>query len=78
MSLVTQMYLLERYGVRLSIEQLAEILGMSRGALFNRLAKGECPIATYLDGGRRYADYRDVASYFDACRARAKAEHEDA
>lgn len=58
--------------MRLSVEQLAEILGMSRGTLFNRLTKGKCPIATYLDGSRRFADYRDVANYIDACRARAK------
>ena len=74
MSMLTEMFILERYGMRLGVEQLAEVLGYTRSTLYNMMAKGECPVPTYLDGGKRYADFRDVARHIDECRARAKQE----
>lgn len=71
-SLVTQVLVAERYGVRLSIEQLAECLGLSKGAVYNQMSAGTFPIVTYLDGGKRWADYRDVAAHFDKCRELAR------
>lgn len=68
MSLVTQAFIVERYGLRLSIEQLAAVLGITKGALYNQISAGTCPVKTYLDGGKRWADYVHVAEHLDACR----------
>ena len=67
-SLVTQVIVAERYGLRLSIEQLATVLGLSKGAVYNQVSSGVFPIITYMDGGKRWADYRDVAKHLDECR----------
>ena len=72
-SIVTQMIVAERYGVRLSIEQLASVLGISKGTVYNQLSAETFAIPTYLDNGKRFADYRDVAEHLDACRDRARA-----
>ncbi len=68
MSLITQAFIVERYGLRLNTEQLAEILGISKGAVYNQISAGTCPVKTYIDGGKRWADYRDVANHLDGCR----------
>lgn len=68
MSLITQAFVVERYGLRVTTEQLAEILGISKATLYNQLSAGTCAVKTYLDGGKRYADYQHVAEHLDACR----------
>jgi hypothetical protein len=68
MSLITQAFVVEKYGIRLSVEQLANVLGLSKGALYNQFSAGTCPVKTYVDGGKRWADYRDVAMHLDECR----------
>lgn len=78
MNLLTTAYLLERYGPRLGIAQIAEVLGMSAGTLHNRLYRGDIALRTYMDGGKRYADVRDLADYLDAVRATAKTQAEAA
>lgn len=70
-SLVTQMIVAERYGPRLGVEQLAEVLGITKGAVYNQLSAGTLTIPTYLDAGKRWADYRDVAAHLDGCRRQA-------
>lgn len=70
-SLVTQMIVAEKYGVRLGSDELAQMLDISRGAVLNQISAGTFPIPTYKDGGKRFADYRDVAAYFDSCRQAA-------
>lgn len=72
MSLLTTAYLLERYGPRLDIKEIAEVLKMSVGTLHNRLYRGDIALRTYMDGGKRYADVKDLADYLDAVRATAK------
>lgn len=71
MSLLTQAYLLEKYGPRLGADDVAKVLGISRAALYNQISAGTCRVKTYLDGGKRWADYRDVAAFFDEVRAAA-------
>jgi len=66
-------YLLEKHGPRLTMDQLAAELGLARNTVYNQVAAGSFPVATYVEGGKRWADARDVSSYLDACRARAKA-----
>ena len=72
MNLLTQAYLLERYGPRLNVEQLAEVLGIGKSTIHNEVGAGTFAIPTYLDHRMRYADVRDVAAYLDECRERAK------
>ncbi len=71
MSLMTQAYLLEKYGPRLSIEQLAEVLSIKPGTLYNQVSAGTCSVRTYVDGGRRWADIRDVDEALESLRAQA-------
>lgn len=71
MSLLTQVMVAEKYGLRLDMEQLAEVLDIKVKTLYNQVSAGTCPVKTYVDGGRRWADHRDVAVYFDAARATA-------
>lgn len=67
MSLITQAFVAEKYGLRLDMDALSELLGLSKGSLYNQLSAGTCAVKTYLDGGRRFADYRDVAAHLDQC-----------
>lgn len=71
MSLLTQAYLLDQYGPRLTIEQLSQVLGLKPGTIYNQVSAQTFPIRTYAEGGKRFADYRDVADYIDECRGRA-------
>lgn len=71
MSLLSQAIIAERYGLRLTLDQLADALTMSKNTIYNQVSAGTFPVPTYLDGNKRFADYRDVATYLDACRARA-------
>jgi hypothetical protein len=71
-SLLTQALVAETYGLRLNIDQLSKALGLTKGAIHNQISAGTFQIATYLDGGKRWADYRDVAEHFDNCRRAAK------
>ena len=72
MSLMTEAIVAEQYGLRLTVDQLGEAIGLARNTIYNQVAKGEFAVPTYLDGGKRWCDYRDVAKYLDVCRARAK------
>ena len=65
MSLTTRMHLLDKYGMRLSMEELAQELGTTVQVIRNRQTEGDFPIPTYLDGSRRFAAYEAVAQYFD-------------
>lgn len=71
MSIMMQAMLFEKYGPRLTMEQLAEALCLSRATIYNRLSKGTLGIKTYQDGGR-WAAVEDVAAYFEECRQRAR------
>jgi predicted DNA-binding transcriptional regulator AlpA len=55
----------------LSVEQLAKVLGLAKGTLYNTISAGTSPVKTYCDGGRRWADFRDVAEHIDRCREQA-------
>ena len=59
-TLVTQLYLLEKYGPRLTTEQLAEVLTSDAGTILNQVSAGTFGVPTYVDGRRRFADVSDV------------------
>ena len=73
MSLLHQAMIFERYGPRLTMEQLGEALGLATQTVYNQVAKGTCKVKTYVDGGKRFADYRDLAAYLDSVRERSLA-----
>ncbi|GAB2836721.1 hypothetical protein GCM10027276_44240 [Comamonas piscis] len=70
-SLITQMFVAEKYGLRLDVNQLAQVLGITPGTVLNRISAHTFGIPTYIDNGKRYADYRDVAAHFDSIRQHA-------
>lgn len=72
MTLITTLFLMERYGPRMNMEQLAQALGLAASSLHGRLARGELTLPTYVDGKMRYADTRDVAEYLDRLRDNAR------
>lgn len=65
MSLLHEAIVAEKYGLRLTIEQLGKALCLAPQTIYNKIAKGEFKVPTYVDGGKRYADYRSVAAYLD-------------
>lgn len=71
MSLLTQVIVAEKYGLRLGMDELADVLGLEKRTLYNQVSAGRCAVKTYLDAGKRWADHRDVAAHFDALRATA-------
>lgn len=71
MSLLTQAYLLENFGPRLNTEQIAKVLGITTRALYNQVSEGRLMVKTYVDAGKRWADFRDVAEYLDSMRQQA-------
>ena len=73
MSIVTQAIIADKYGLRLTVDQLGECIGLASNTIYNKLAKGEFKLPTYMEGGKRFCDYRDVADYLDSCRKRAVA-----
>jgi len=62
---MTQAALIDKYGFRLSSEQLADVLGVSLASLYNMMSKGELKIKTYKEGHRRFYPYDAVAEYLD-------------
>lgn len=75
MSILTQMVLIEKYGLRVDLDRLASILETTAPNLRRRISEGTLEIPTYVDGGKRWADVRDVAEYLDARRDQARQVH---
>ena len=74
---MTQAWLMDKFGPRLSVDNLAQVLGMARSTINNQISEGNFPVPTYRDNGKRWADYRDVDAYLDKCREAASTEHWD-
>jgi hypothetical protein len=71
MSLLHEAIIAEKFGLRLTMDQVGSALGIARNTIYNQIAQGKFSLRTYVDGGKRYADYRDVAAYLDQLRANA-------
>jgi hypothetical protein len=71
MSLLTQAALIQRYGPRLSVDDLADVMKISRATINNQISDGSFPIATYRAHGKRWADFQDVDAYLEQCREAA-------
>lgn len=72
MSLLTRAYILEKYGPRMTLAQLAQLLLMSEGTIRNQISAATFPIATYKEGSGRFAAYDAVADYLDEMSAQAR------
>lgn len=72
MSMLHQFYLLKKYGPRLGVKQMAEAMSLTESAIHRRISDGTLGIPTYVDSGKRWADARDMAEYFDTMRAEAR------
>lgn len=75
MSLISQMVLIEKHGLRVDLERLAVILETTAPNLRRKISEGSMEIPTYVDGNKRWADIRDVAEYLDARREQARQDH---
>lgn len=71
MSAFKYFYMVETYGLRMTIEQTAHALGLATNTLYNKIAAGTLKVPSYLDDGKRWFDPQDVATYLDACRNNA-------
>lgn len=72
MSLMTQAIIADKYGLRLTVEQLAEAMQIAKQTVYNQISAETFPVPTYVEGSKRWAAYQDVAAYLDGCRVRAK------
>ncbi|WP_406868140.1 hypothetical protein [Paraburkholderia fungorum] len=72
MGLLTRAFILEKFGVRLTMAQLATLLAMSEGTIRNQVSAETFPIPTYKEGAARYAAYDAVAEYLDAMSEKAR------
>lgn len=68
MSLLLQAMLFEKYGGRLTVKDMADELDRAEGTIYNQVSAGTFEIPTYVEGGKRFADVRDVAAHFDKAR----------
>lgn len=75
MSLLAQMVLIEKYGLRVDLDRLAVILETTAPNLRRKISEATFEIPTYIDGGKRWADIRDVADYLDRRRQEARQVH---
>lgn len=75
MSLLTQMILIEQHGLRVDLEKLAQILDTTVPNIRRKVSDNTFLIPTYIDGGKRWADTRDVAEYLDQRRQEARLVH---
>ena len=72
MKMMTRAMLFDKYGLRLSMEELAQELDITPNTIFNMITSGEFPIPTYKEGKRRFASYDAVAEYLDGKAEEAK------
>lgn len=68
MSLLLHAYLLERYGPRMTVKDMAKELEIAENTVYNRVAAGDFPVVTYMDMGKRVCDVRDFIAYLDKVR----------
>lgn len=72
MKLLTQAFILEKFGPRMTMAQLATLLCMSEGTIRNQVSAETFPIPTYKEGAARFAAYDAVAEYLDAMSEKAR------
>ena len=59
------MVLLNKYGPRLTVSELADVLKIAPKTIQNRLSNGTLPIKMHTDSGR-FCNTQDVAEYLNS------------
>lgn len=65
-------YLIQKYGLRLNLLQVSEVLDIPYKTILNKRSSGKLKLRTYKDGIKVYSDSRDVAAYLDEVRDGSK------
>jgi hypothetical protein len=73
MTLLTHIWLLETYGPRLTMEELAKVLKRERQTIYNQISAGTFEIPTHKVRGERFAAAEDVAKHLDEARSGVEA-----
>lgn len=71
MTMLTHLWLLETYGPRLTMDELAKVLKRERQTIYNQLSAGTFEVKTYKVRGERFADAADVAKHLDEAKSTA-------
>jgi len=58
-------HLINKYGVRLTLAEVSEILKVPINTLYNKRSNNLLPFRTYRDGLRIYANTEDVANHLE-------------
>lgn len=61
-------YLLNKYGVRLTLPEVSEVLKVPVGTLRNWRTKNKMPFNTYRDGMKVYVDAKTLSEYLESRR----------
>jgi hypothetical protein len=61
-------YLLEKHGLTLDKEALAEVFHMEPMSILNAVSVGSFPVPTFRLGNKRYAHVEDVANHLNNLR----------
>lgn len=62
--------------MHMSIGELCDAIGYAKQTAYNEISAGTFPIPMQKRAGKWMADIRDVATYLDEAREKARAEHE--
>lgn len=65
----TESIIIDKYGINLSIPELAELLKVTPAHIRNMISNETFNLPTYTIGRKRLADFRDVARYIDNVRS---------
>ena len=58
-------YLIEKYGVRMTLKEAYEVLKVPVGTLYNKRSSSDLPFKTFKDGIKVFVDTRDLAGYLE-------------
>lgn len=51
--------------VRLTVEEVAQELGIKPGTVRNQISEGTFPVPSYVEGRNRFVDIRALGQYLD-------------
>lgn len=69
---MTKRELVKKYGNTMGIQALSEVLGITKGAIYNKISQHKFEIPVYKISGKLIADTSDVAEYFSHAKLIAK------
>ena len=69
--------LTDKYGLHMRIKDIATVLKITPGALYNMISAGKCPVPTWRQCQARIASTEKVAEYLSLQEERAEKEFEE-